>query len=171
MIAELRRGVWEFGDHAFVPKDHAVVHFLANRPYLIGCNIREQRLTDGYYKIGRPLLHFICRRLANFNVVLLQRWIRSAWLPGIEPIRQSKREAVAMCLHSRLGQASGLGALGKDLVALIVGKSVKDVEDDRIQRGRLVRPARVWAKPRYMTAPVWIDLSKIDLNKLNGVHS
>lgn len=65
-----------------------------------------------------------------------------------------------MCLHSRLGQASGLGELGKDLVALVVDK-LQDVENERLKRGRL-------AQPRYMTAPIWTDISKIDVEKLNG---
>ena len=80
--------------------------------------------------------------------------------------------AVAMCLHSRLGQASGLAVLDTDLVALVVDK-LKDVGDDRIKRGRLVpraKPKQEPMKPRYMTgaALVWTDLSKVDVNKLNG---
>ena len=163
-----QQGILYLEKFEFVHKDHKVVNFLANKPYLINCNIREQPLFDGYYKIERMLIHVICNRLAELNFVLIQRWISSKWLTGLEQIRQSKREAVAMCLHSRLGQASGLGELGKDLVALVVDK-LKDVEDDRIKRGRLVPQAKPkLAQPRYIAAPIWTDISKIDVNKLNG---
>ena len=171
----LREGILyvnlEGANYAFVQKDHAVISFLANRADLIGCNIREQPLCDGYYKIGRGLLHFVCNQLAKFDVTRLQMWIRETWLTRIQQVRERKRMAVAMCLHSRLGQASGLAVLDTDLVALVVDK-LKDVGDDRIKRGRLVpraKPKQEPMKPRYMTgaALVWTDLSKVDVNKLN----
>lgn len=162
----------EGADYAFVQKNHAVISFLANKPDLIQCNIREQPLVDEYYKIGHVVLHFVCTQLAKFDVARLQEWIRGTWLTRIEGVRESKRVAVAMCLHPRLGQASGMAALGEDLVALVVGK-LKDAGDDRIKRGRLVprvKPKPEPVKPRYITgaALVWTDLSKIDVNKLNG---
>ena len=163
-----QEGILFLEKYALVHKDHKIINFLAAKPYLINCNIREQPLFDGYYKIERTLVSVICDGLAKVNVIKIQRWIRSKWLTGLEHTRQSKREAVAMCLHSRLGQASGLGELGKDLVALVVDK-LKDVEDERLKRGRLVPPAKPkLQQPRYIAAPVWTDLSKVDLKKLNG---
>ena len=161
-------GILYLEKYALVHKDHKVVNFLAAKPYLINCNIREQPLFDGYYKIERTLVSVICDGLAKINVVRIQRWIRGKWLTRLEHTRQSKREAVAMCLHSRLGQASGLGELGKDLVALVVEK-LKDIEDERLKRGRLIPQAKPkFAQPLYIMAPIWTDLSKVDVNKLNG---
>ena len=142
-------------NYAFVQKDHAIISFLANRADLIGCNIREQPYE--YYKIGREILHFVCNELAKSDVTRLQMWIRETWLTRIQQVRERKRVAVAMCLHCRLGQASGLAVLDADLVALVVDK-LKDVGDDRIKRGRLVPRA---TKPRTGAELVWTDLSKV----------
>ena len=151
----LRAGILYVANYAFVQKDHAIISFLANRADLIGCNIHEQPLCDEYYKIGREILHFVCNELAKSDVTRLQMWIRETWLTRIQQVRERKRVAVAMCLHCRLGQASGLAVLDADLVALVVDK-LKDVGDDRIKRGRLVPRA---TKPR--TGVVWTDLSKV----------
>ena len=151
----LRAGILYVANYAFVQKDHAIISFLANRADLIGCNIREQPYE--YYKIGREILHFVCNELAKSDVTQLQMWIRETWLTRIQQVRERKRVAVAMCLHWRLGQASGLAVLDADLVALVVDK-LKDVGDDRIKRGRLVPRA---TKPRTGAELVWTDLSKV----------
>ena len=173
---ELQRGILYVKgldcDYAFVQEDHLVISFLASRPDLIGCNIREQIMFDGHYKIRHSLLQLVCMQLAKLDMGRLQNWIRGTWLARIEEVRATKRVAVAMCLHSRLGQGSEMAALGEDLVALVVGK-LKDVGDDRIKRGRLVpriKSKHDPVKARYITgaAVVWTDLSKVDLKKLNG---
>ena len=162
---ELQRGILCVNSsYAFVQRDHAVISFLASRPDLIQCNIREQTMIDGHYKISNGILHFVCGQLAKLDVARLQRWIREVWMSRIELVRERKRIALAMCLHSRLGQAAPLSALGGDLVALVVSR-LKDVGDDRRWRGATPRTTVV---PRARAALVWTDLSKIDLNKLNG---
>jgi hypothetical protein len=73
---QLQRGIFYLKDYAFVQSDHAVISFLARKPDLIRCNIREQVLFDGYYKIGHALLHFVCEQLAKLDVTRLQKWLR-----------------------------------------------------------------------------------------------
>jgi hypothetical protein len=50
-------------------------------------------------------------------LVQLQRWIRSTAIPQI---RINRRLAIAMASHSRLGQASKLGWLDKELILLVL---------------------------------------------------
>jgi len=160
--------------YSFVKHDHAVVAYLARNPTLLTCNIREQPLIDGtHYKIDNASVIYVLKMMAKYDVVHLQRFIRGMWLPSLEPKRQDKRTAVAMCLHARLGKNSALASLDQDLISQIISH-LSDVSDERIRRGKLIplpkpKPTAQPATPRYLTgdALVWTDLSKVDLNALN----
>lgn len=126
--------------YLFVKHDHDIIAYLASNPGLIQCNIREQPKIDGsYYKISSQAVSFVLKLMAKFEVTALQRFIRYTWLPSLEPLRQEKRTAVAMCLHARLGQGSALASLGQDLIGHIISH-LSNVSDDRIRRGRQLLP-------------------------------
>jgi hypothetical protein len=63
------------------------------------------------YRSRRSLLNFTRARRVTHLLVRLQRWflrLLSLW--------RSKRLAVAMSMHARLGSEAGLGALGEDII-------------------------------------------------------
>jgi len=53
------------------------------------------------------------------SLVQLQRWIRHT---AIRRIRINRRLAIAMAAHPRLGQASALGWLDDEMIALVLSK-------------------------------------------------
>ena len=69
------------------------------------------------YRSRRSLINFASARRVTHLLIRLQRWflrLLSLW--------RSKRLAVAMSMHARLGCDSGLGALGEDVLVLILAR-------------------------------------------------
>jgi len=67
------------------------------------------------YRSRRSLINFTRARRVTHLLVRLQRWflrLLSLW--------RSKRLAVAMSMHVRLGCDSGLGRLGEDIIILVL---------------------------------------------------
>ena len=67
------------------------------------------------YRSRRSLINFARARRVTHLLVRLQRWflrLLSLW--------RSKRLAIAMSMHARLGCDSGLGRLGEDLLPLVL---------------------------------------------------
>ena len=67
------------------------------------------------YRSRRSLINFARARRVTHLLVRLQRWflrLLSLW--------RSKRLAVAMSMHARLGCDSGLGRLGEDILPLVL---------------------------------------------------
>lgn len=63
----------------------------------------------------RELLNYAYAHHVTYLLIRLQRWLRRAM-----DMWRSKRLAVAMSMHTRLGFACGLGALGPDLMLVML---------------------------------------------------
>ena len=63
----------------------------------------------------RELLNYAYAHIVTYLLIRLQRWFRI-----VLDVWRSKRLAVAMSMHTRLGCNSGLGSLGVDLMLVVL---------------------------------------------------
>ena len=90
-------------DCAFVHKDHAIVALWIK--WRTDIDITHSLIDDVYVKFSKTTAETLCLYFALPSLIRLQRWFRAT-------IRLSRRLAVAMALHPRLGRARTPPPLG-----------------------------------------------------------